>query len=30
LYYQHPKLGFHLMRLVAGRLLKDLGRREAS
>jgi hypothetical protein len=28
LYYQHPKLGFHLMRLVAGRLLKDLGRRE--
>ena len=28
LYYQHPKLGFHLMRLVAGRLLKDVQRRD--
>jgi CRP/FNR family cyclic AMP-dependent transcriptional regulator len=27
LYYQHPKLGFHLMWLVAGRLLKDVQRR---
>ena len=29
LYYQHPKLGFYFMRLVAGRLLKDLRRHEA-
>jgi hypothetical protein len=27
LYYQNPRLGFYLMRLVAGRLLKDLERR---
>jgi CRP/FNR family cyclic AMP-dependent transcriptional regulator len=26
LYYQNPKLGFYFMRLVAGRLLKDLAR----
>ena len=29
LYYQNPKLGFYFMRLVAGRLLKDLSRSEA-
>jgi CRP-like cAMP-binding protein len=28
LYYQNPKLGFYLMRLVAERLLKDVHRRE--
>ncbi len=28
LYYQNPKLGFYFMRLVAGRLLKDLARNE--
>ncbi len=28
LYYQNPKLGFYFMRLVAGRLLKDLARSE--
>lgn len=28
LYYQNPILGFYLMRLVAGRLLKDLARRD--
>lgn len=28
LYYQNPRLGFYLMRLVAGRLLKDLARRD--
>ena len=28
LYYQNPKLGFYFMRLVAGRLLRDLGRSE--
>jgi len=28
LYYQNPKLGFYFMRLVAGRLLKDLSRSE--
>ena len=28
LYYQHPKLGFHLVRLVASRLLTDVRRRE--
>jgi CRP/FNR family transcriptional regulator, cyclic AMP receptor protein len=28
LYYQNPKLGFYLMRLVAARLLKDVQRRE--
>jgi CRP-like cAMP-binding protein len=27
LYYQNPRLGFYLMRLVAGRLLKDVHRR---
>ncbi|MCC7486686.1 MAG: Crp/Fnr family transcriptional regulator [Burkholderiales bacterium] len=26
LYFQNPKLGFHVMRLVAGRLLKDVQR----
>ena len=26
LYYQNPKLGFYLMRLVAGRLLRDVQR----
>lgn len=29
LYYQNPRLGFYFMRLVAGRLLKDVHRREA-
>ena len=29
LYYQHPKLGFYFMRLVAGRLLRDVRRHEA-
>ncbi len=29
LYYQNPRLGFYFMRLVAGRLLKDLRRRDA-
>lgn len=29
LYYQHPKLGFYLMRLVAERLLQDVRRHEA-
>jgi CRP/FNR family cyclic AMP-dependent transcriptional regulator len=29
LYYQNPKLGFYFMRMVAGRLLKDLSRSEA-
>lgn len=29
LYYQNPKLGFYLMRLVAGRLLKDVHRARA-
>ncbi len=28
LYYQNPKLGFYFMRLLAGRLLKDLARSE--
>ena len=28
LYYQNPKLGFYFMRLVAGRLLRDLSRSE--
>jgi len=28
LYYQNPRLGFYLMRLVAGRLLKDVERRD--
>jgi len=28
LYYQNPRLGFYLMRLVAGRLLKDVHRRD--
>ena len=26
LYYQNPKLGFYFMRLVTGRLLKDVQR----
>ena len=30
LYYQHPKLGFYLMRLVAERLLNDLRREKAN
>jgi CRP/FNR family transcriptional regulator, cyclic AMP receptor protein len=30
LYYQHPKLGFFIMRLVAERLLNDVHRYEAS
>lgn len=30
LYYQHPKLGFYLMRLVAERLLRDVRSREAA
>lgn len=30
LYYQHPKLGFYFMRLVAGRLLKDVRRYQAA
>ena len=29
LYYQHPKLGFYMMRLLAERLLKDLERQKA-
>jgi hypothetical protein len=29
LYYQHPKLGFFILRLVAERLLKDVRRHEA-
>lgn len=29
LYYQHPKLGFYLMRLLAERLLGDVRRQEA-
>jgi len=28
LYYQNPRLGFYLMRLVAGRLLRDVHRRD--
>lgn len=28
LYYQNPRLGFYLMRLIAGRLLKDVHRRD--
>jgi hypothetical protein len=28
LYYQNPKLGFFLMRLVAERLLKDVQRQQ--
>jgi CRP/FNR family cyclic AMP-dependent transcriptional regulator len=28
LYYQNPKLGFYFMRLVAGRLLRDVSRSE--
>lgn len=30
LYYQHPKLGFFIMRLVAERLLRDVRRHEAA
>jgi CRP/FNR family transcriptional regulator, cyclic AMP receptor protein len=30
LYYQNPKLGFYLMRLVAGRLLADVRRRDVA
>ncbi len=30
LYYQHPNLGFYLMRLVAERLLRDVRSREAA
>jgi hypothetical protein len=30
LYYQNPKLGFYFMRLVAGRLLKDVQRATAA
>jgi hypothetical protein len=30
LYYQNPKLGFYLMRLVTERLLNDVRRREGS
>jgi CRP/FNR family transcriptional regulator, cyclic AMP receptor protein len=30
LYYQNPKLGFHLMRLVVERLLKDVRRHKAA
>lgn len=29
LYYQNPKLGFHVMRLVVARLLRDVSRRRA-
>jgi len=29
LYYQHPRLGFYLMRLVTERLLRDVNSREA-
>ncbi len=29
LYYQNPKLGFYFMRLVTGRLLKDVQRATA-
>lgn len=29
LYYQNPKLGFYIMRLVAGRLLNDIQRQQA-
>lgn len=29
LYYQNPKLGFHVMRLVVTRLLRDVSRRRA-
>jgi CRP-like cAMP-binding protein len=29
LYYQNPKLGFYFIRMVAGRLLKDVQRGEA-
>jgi CRP/FNR family cyclic AMP-dependent transcriptional regulator len=30
LYYQNPKLGFYMMRLLAGRLLKDVERQQAA
>lgn len=30
LYYQHPKLGFFIMRLLAERLLRDVRRHEAA
>ena len=26
LYYQNPKLGFHFMRMIAGRLQRDIAR----
>jgi CRP-like cAMP-binding protein len=29
LYYQNPKLGFHLVRLIVGRLMRDAAAREA-
>ena len=29
LYYQNPKLGFHLMRLIVGRLMRDAASRRA-
>jgi hypothetical protein len=29
LYYEHPKLGFYMMRLLAERLLKDVERQRA-
>lgn len=29
LYYQNPKLGFHVMRLVVARLMRDVSRRHA-
>jgi CRP-like cAMP-binding protein len=29
LYYQNPKLGFHVMRLVVSRLMRDLSRHQA-
>ena len=30
LYYQNPKLGFHIMRLVAGRLIRDADQARAT
>ncbi len=30
LYFQNPRLGFHLVRLLAGRLIHDIERREAA
>ena len=30
LYYENPKLGFHVMRLVVGRLMSDVSKARAA